>query len=70
MFYVVLGHLQNKYYHIVNQKGSTIGVVTSGTMSPFFNKGFGISLVKGNILLPNPAAKIIASLISDIIQQR
>ena len=37
---------------------------------PFtFNKGFGTSLVSGYILLPNPAPKIIASLMSDITQQ-
>ena len=34
-----------KDYQIVNQKGSTIGVVTSGTMSPLFNKGFGMGYI-------------------------
>tara|TARA_B100001250_G_scaffold412101_1_gene442434 strand:- start:854 stop:1882 length:1029 start_codon:yes stop_codon:yes gene_type:complete len=37
--------IPRKDYEIVNHKGSTIGVVTSGTMSPFFNKGFGMGYI-------------------------
>lgn len=36
-------------YDIVNEAGNTIGIVTSGTMSPSLNKGIGLGYVPSNM---------------------
>ena len=37
--------IPRKDYHILNQKGDTIGVVTSGTLSPLLKTGLGMGYV-------------------------